>query len=85
MSSRYGCTCCLAVFMFVWVEKIVISSADVISFILCLVVLGCLMCSYILNRVGESTSPCGVPVFIVACFAFVLLYSVYFASPNVVL
>ena len=27
---------------------------------------------YILNSVGESTPPCGTPVFIVACFDFVL-------------
>ena len=34
MSCRYECTCCLAVFMFVLVERIVMSSAYVISFIL---------------------------------------------------
>ena len=31
---------------------------------------------YILNSVGESTPPCGTPVFIVAGFDFVLLCSV---------
>ena len=40
------------------------------------------MCIYL--SVGESTSPCGTPVSIVAYFAFVLLYSVNCASPNVV-
>ena len=34
MSCRYECTCCLALFMFVWVQRIVMSSAYVISFIL---------------------------------------------------
>ena len=32
--------------------------------------------AYILNSVGESTPPCGIPVFIVACLDFVLLHSV---------
>ena len=40
MSYRYGCTCRLAVFMFVWVEKIVMSFTYVISFILLLDDLG---------------------------------------------
>ena len=30
--------------------------------------------AYILNRDGDSTPPCGTPVFISACFDFVLLY-----------
>ena len=37
---------------------------------------------YILNSVGESTPPCGTPVFIVACFNFVLLYSVNCLRPR---
>ena len=80
MSWRYKCTCCLAVFMFVWVERIVMSSSYVISFIL---LFGGVELSdvYILNSVGESTPPCVTPVFIVACFGLVLLYSVnYFRS-----
>ena len=32
---------------------------------------------YRLNSVGESTPVCGTPVWIVACFEFVLLDSVY--------
>ena len=32
---------------------------------------------YMLNRVGESTPPCGTPVLNVLRFDFVLLYSVY--------
>ena len=34
MTGRYECTCCLAVFMFVWVERTVASSFYVMSFIL---------------------------------------------------
>ena len=34
MSCRYECTCCLAVFMFVWVERIMMSSAYAISVVL---------------------------------------------------
>ena len=36
---------------------------------------------YILNSVGESTSPCGTLVFIVACLDFVLSYSVNCLRP----
>ena len=70
-----GALVVFAVFKFVWVERIVISSAHVISFIL---LLGGVRKSdgYILNSVGESTSPCGTPVFVFACFGFVLLYNV---------
>ena len=46
MSCRYECTCCLAVFMFTWVERIVMSSANVISFILLFGGVGCLMLIY---------------------------------------
>ena len=81
MSCRYECACCLAVFMFVWVERIVISSAYVISFIL---LFGGVRISdvNILNSVGESTPPCGTLVFIVACFDFVLLYIVNCFRPR---
>ena len=70
MSSRYEYTCCLVVFMFVWVERIVMSSAYIVLFC-CLVVPDV----YILNSVDESTPPCRTPVFIVTCVDFVLLYS----------
>ena len=75
ISCRYECTCCLSVFMCVWVERIVMSSAYVISFIL---LFSGVEMSYvhILNSVSESTPPCKTPVFIVACFDFVLLHSV---------
>ena len=53
--------------LFVWLEIIVMSSAYVISFILLFGGVG-MSDVYILNSVGESTSPCGTPVFIVACF-----------------
>ena len=68
-------SCCLDVFMFVWVERIVMSTAYVVSFVL---VGGVGMSDvYILNSVGESTSLCGTLVFIVVCFEFVLLYLYY--------
>ena len=72
MSCKNGWTCCLVVLMFVWVERIVISSAYVISFIL---LLGGVRVSdvYILNSVGESILSCGTPVCIVACFDFLVL------------
>ena len=56
MSCRYEFTCCLAVFMFVGVERIVMSSAYVISFIL----FGGVGISdvYILNSVGEYSYLC---------------------------
>ena len=57
------------------------SSAYVISFILLFSGVG-LSDVYILNSVGESTSPCGTPVFIVACFDIVLLYSVNCFRPR---
>ena len=72
MSCRYECTCCLAVFMFMRGERIVMSSAYVISFILLFGGVG-MSDVHILNSVGESTPPCGTPVFIVAYFDFVLL------------
>ena len=37
---------------------------------------------YILNSVGESTPPVRAPVFIVACFDFVLLYCVNCLLPG---
>ena len=37
---------------------------------------------YILNSVGESTPPCGTPVFIIACFDFLLLYIVNCFRPR---
>ena len=53
------------------------SSAYVISFILLFGGVGMSdVAIYILNSVGESAPPCGTPVFIDACFDFVLLYSV---------
>ena len=36
---------------------------------------------YRLNSIGDSTAPCGTPVSIVACYDFVLLYSVYYLRP----
>ena len=80
MSCRYECTCCLAVFMFVWVESIVMSSAYAISFILLFGDVG-ISDVYLLNSAAESTPPCRTPVFIVACFDFVL-YSVNFLRPR---
>ena len=70
MSCRYERTCCLAVCIFVWVERIVISSAYVISFILLFGGVG-ISDVYIFTSVGESASPCRTPVFIVVCFDFV--------------
>ena len=81
MSCRHECTCCLTVFMFGWVKRIVMSSAYVTSFILLFGGVG--LCDvYILNSFEESTPPCGTPVFIVACFDFVLLYSVNCFHPR---
>ena len=36
---------------------------------------------YRLNSVGESTPPCGTPVY--CCFDFVLLYAVYCLCPRI--
>ena len=82
MSCRYECTCCLAVFMFAWVERIVMSSAYVISFILLFGGVG-MSDVYILNSVGESTPACGTPVFYVAYFAFPFLHSVNCLRPRI--
>ena len=80
MFCRYEYTCCLAVFMFVWVERIVMFSAYIISFLL---FGGVGMPDvYIINRVRESTPPCGTLVFIVARFYFVSLYSVNCLRPR---
>lgn len=38
---------------------------------------------YMLKRVGESTPPCGTPVFMLRCEDLVLLYSVYCVRPLV--
>ena len=72
ISCRYACTCCLVVFTFSWVERIVMSSSYIISFIL----FGGVWMSdvYTLSSVGESIPPCRTPVFIVDCFDFVWLY-----------
>ena len=75
MSCRYECTSCLAAFMFVWVERIVMSSAYGISFILLFGGVG-MSDMYILNSVRESAPPC------VACFDFLLLYSVNCWQPR---
>ena len=58
MSFRYECTCCLAVFMFLLVERIVMTSAYVISFILLFGGVG-MSDVHILNSFGESTPLCG--------------------------
>ena len=70
MSCRYECTCFLTVFWCVSVEKIVMSSAYVTSFIL---LFGGVRMSdvYTLDTLGESTPSCRTPVFILACFDFV--------------
>ena len=80
MFCRYECTCCLAAFMFMWIERIAMSSAYVISFIL---LFGGVWMSdvYILNRAGESTSPVKL-CFYCCCFDFVLLYSVNCLRPG---
>ena len=80
MSCRYECTCCVAVFMFVWVERTVISSAYVICLLLLFGGVG-MSDVYTLNSVGESTPSCRNPVCFVACFDFVLLYSVHCFRP----
>ena len=72
MSCKYGCNYCLTVFMLVWVERIVMPSAYVISFILLFDGVG-MPDVFILNSVGASTPSCSTPVFIVAYFDFVLL------------
>ena len=61
MSCRYGCTCCLAVFMFVWVERILMLSEYVMSFILFFFCEVGMAAVYRLNSFGESTPPCGTP------------------------
>ena len=81
MPCRCECTFCLAVFMFVWVERSVMSSAYVINFILLFGRVG-ISDVYILNSVGESSASCGTPVFIVACFDFVFLYIVNCFRPR---
>ena len=82
MSCRYACTCCLAVFMFVLVEGIVMSSAYAINFILLFGSVG-MSDVCMLKTVGESTPPCGTLAFIVACFDFVLLYIVNCFVPRI--
>ena len=62
-------------------ERMLMSSAYVMSFILLFGGIG-MSDVYILNNVGESTPPCGNPVFIVAFFDFVLLYSVNCLRPR---
>ena len=80
-SCRFECTCCLAVFMFVWVERVVMSYSCAISFILMFSGVG-MSDVYILNSVDESTTPCGTPVFIVDCFDFELLHSLSCLHPR---
>ena len=71
--------------MSVWLKRIVMSSADIANFILSF---GGVRMSevYRLNSVGESISPYGTPVLIVACFNFmyVVVQYVLFASPDVI-
>ena len=70
---RYGWTCVCAVFMFVCVERIVISSAYVMVFIFVLGGGVGRSAMYMLKSVGESTPPCGTPVFMLRSEDLVLL------------
>ena len=76
---RYCCTCVCAVFMFVWVESIVMSSAYVIVFTFGGGVGRSDM--YMLKSVGDNTPPCGTPVFVLRSVDLVLLYSVNCLRP----
>ena len=62
--------------MFMWVERIVMSYAYVMSFILWFGWVG-MSEVYMLNSVGESTPPCRTPA-----FDFVLLYSLNCLRPR---
>ena len=72
MSCKHECTCFFAALMFVWLERIVISSAYVISFIFSFS--DGMSEVHRLNSVGESPPPCGTHVSIVACFDFLCLF-----------
>ena len=65
ISCRYGCTCCCAMPMcgFVCVDKMVVSSAYVTVVMFGDVGVG-RSPVYMLKTVGESTPPCGTPVFV---------------------
>ena len=69
--------------MIVWVKRIVMSSAYVISFTLLCGSVG-MSDVYILNSVGESIPPFGTPVFIVASSDLVVVYCELFASSDAV-
>ena len=60
---RYGCTCCCAMCGFVCVDRMVVSSAYVT--VVMFGDAGVLRSAvYMLKSVGESTPPCGTPVFV---------------------
>ena len=63
ISFGYGCTCCCAIRGFVCVDRMVVSSAYVTVVMFGDVGVG-RSAVYMLKSVGESTPPCGTPVFV---------------------
>ena len=76
----YGCTCRCAMCGFACDDRMVVSSAYVTVVMFGDVGIG-RSAVYMLKSVGESTPPCGTPVFVFLSVDLWLLYSVYCLRP----